>query len=250
MSMSLQTMAPQVPPPYLPFATFLSGVQNLRDQGLPDPVDRTAWRTKSGADQSSLMSAFKFLGLINEDGRTQDALRALEAVDGGSEDEKRVLLDVLQARYPAVFALDLKTATPGQLNEAFRSFGDFSTLSRAVRFFLKAASYCGVAMSPRLATDLRERRGRSGSKGSNENGTTRRRRKSRTPEAPPPPPPPPAARTVSGDAMKTVTLSDVGGTLTLAATFNTFLLEGEERNLVFKMLDLMSELEKMQKEKP
>jgi hypothetical protein len=234
--------ATAIAPVYIPWATFLSGVQSLRDQGLPDVIDRTAWRSRSGADQSGLMSAFRFLGLIDEDGKTQTLLRSLVSASPGSDQEKQVLLQLLRVRYAAVFALDLSTATPGALKDAVKSFGDFSTLSRAVRFFLKAAGYSGVTLSPRLASDLRERRARNGGpKAQNEGGATRKRRKSRAPE--PTPAAPPAEKELIGGAMKTVTLPEVGGTVTLAGTFNAFLLNGEERTLIYKIIDLMNEFE-------
>ncbi len=64
-------------PVYLPFKSFQSAVQSLRTHGLPSALDRTAFGSRSGADQVQILSAFKFLGLIDDANRTQPILRNL-----------------------------------------------------------------------------------------------------------------------------------------------------------------------------
>lgn len=236
----------QLAPPYLPFATFLSGIEGLRAHGLPTVVDRSAWGSRSGADQSSLMSTLRFLRLIDEKGQPQEFLKQLVAVEGGSSGEKTILDEVLRKEYAPVFALDLKTATPNQLSDAIGSFGNFSTKSRAIRFFLKAAEYTGVELSKRLSQKMRERAPRA-SNGDAPDTTARPRRRTRTRRsgsaggeidasaatAPPP----------VGGAMKTINLVVAGGSLTLNGTFNPFQLNGKERELVYAIIDKMNEYE-------
>jgi hypothetical protein len=233
-------------PVYLSFKTFQSAVQSLRTHGLPDKLDRTAWQSRSGSEQSQIISGFKFLRLIDENELTQPSLRKLADTVENSKEEKQVLGDILRDRYDGVFALNLKTATPLQLADVIGAYGATrSTRDRAVRFFIKAASYCDVEMSPRLTRGLRARSESSTTKVSeNAESTstaplaTRRRRRHSNAELP--------ERQVersSGESVKTIKLRNVEGELTLSGTFNPFELDGNERKLVYDIIDLMKAYE-------
>jgi hypothetical protein len=233
-------------PVYLSFTTFRSSVQSLRTHGLPDKLDRTAWQSQSGAAQSQIISAFKFLGLIDESGNTQPVLRKLVDTAEYSKEEKQVLGDILRDRYEGVFALNLKTATIGALAEVIGAYGATgATRDRAVRFFIKAASHCGVEMSSRLTKGLRSR-SEYVTTGESENTTaispapqaTRRRRRHPNTDLPDR-----QSGIPSGKAVKTITLRNVTGELTLSGTFNPFELDGDERKLVYDIIDLMKAYE-------
>src|SRR5579883_2913987 len=99
-------------PVYLSFPTFQSAIKNLRTHGLPDELDRTAFGSRSGGDQAQIMSAFKFLGLLDDHQRTQESLRALVKAAENSAEEKQHLATILKRRYAGVFALNLEAATP------------------------------------------------------------------------------------------------------------------------------------------
>ena len=231
---------------YLSFTTFRAAVQSLRAHGLPDKLDRTAWQPRSGGEQSQIISAFKFLGLIDESERTQPSLRQLVDAQENSQEEKKVLGEMLRDRYTRIFELNLGTATSGQLSDAIGYYGATgATRDRAVRFFIKAAHHCGIALSSRLTGGLRARSGSAGN--GEENGTStpaaparaRRRRRASSVEAPEP-----HDETPSGKAVKTVSLQNASGQLTLSGTFNSFELDVEERKLVYDIIDLMKEYEK------
>lgn len=222
-------------PPYVAFATFQSAVQDLRDHGLPPEVDRSAWTSKSGADQSALISAFKFLGLTDGDGKTQDVLAKLVRVEANSVEEKHILGNLLRQQYAKVFALDLESATPIRLADAIGEYGATgSTKNRCIRFFLKAAEHSSIQMSGRLTKRTRVRGGAPTGNGGATKG--RRRIKRKTPLAP-------SEGTIIGGAteqsMKTVKLPTAGGSLTLSGSFNLFELAGDERQLVFDIIDKM-----------
>jgi hypothetical protein len=51
----------------------------------------------------------------------------------------------------------------------------------------------------------------------------------------------------SGSAVKTVRLRDTEGTLTLSGTFNPLELDGDERKLVYDIVDLMKQYEQKTK---
>ena len=233
-------------PVYLSFTTFRSAVQSLRTHGLPDKLDRTAWASRSGGEQSQIISAFRFLGLIDGSDNTQPSLKKLVDAQENTEQEKTVLSALLREKYVKLFELNLKTATQGQVADAIGSYGPTgATRDRAVRFFLKAAYHCGIPLSSRLTAGMRSKDSSDSSDTEDSPVATPRRRRRRAslseiPER--------DEDEVSGKAVKTVSLLETGGTLTLSGTFNPFELDGDERKLVYDIIDLMKNYEQ-QKEK-
>jgi len=246
-------------PPYLPFATFRTAVQSLRVHGLPSKLDKSAWSKRSGADQGQIWGALRFLALIDEHGNSQPGLKKLVDAVEDTPAERTEIGDLLRQHYVKVFTLDLKAATPKQLDDAIGEYGvGGATRKRAVRFFVKAATHAGIQLSTRLTANLRERSGTADTATENGNGTTengdtpkltlparQRRRKRQAGTLPPPPPTPPPP---SVNAMKTIQLPGVGGTLTISGTFNFFGLRGAERDLINKIIDMMNDFE--QKSEP
>lgn len=241
-------------PPYLAFKTFRSAIQDLRVHGLPQTLDRTAWGTKSGTDQSQIMNSLKFMGLIDEKGTTLATLGELVGLGEDSPEERAYFGGLIRNAYADVFMLDLKSATPKQLEDAIGSYGITGILrDRAVRFFLKAAGHCSVPLSTRLTKNLRERSPEETPQGAVEgtsetpkktNGKPRKGRKSNATSQQVPPPAMPSNQT--SNAMKSIQLPNVGGSLTISGTFNAFMLVGEERDLLFQIIDLMTDYEKKQ----
>jgi hypothetical protein len=72
-----ENQAAQNPPVYLSFRTLQSAVASLREHGLPNKLDRSAWGTRSGFDQTQILSAFRFLGFVDQQSNTQKPLRDL-----------------------------------------------------------------------------------------------------------------------------------------------------------------------------
>lgn len=226
-------------PVYLSLKTFQSAVQSLRVHGLPNTLDRTAFSSRSGAEQTQILSAFRFLGLIDDKDRTQESLRALHKVQENSSEEKQQLAALLKERYANVIALNLEGATPAQLEKAVGDYGATgATRDRAVRFFVKAAEHAGIKLSSRL-TARKARSSSAASNGDESGQTPKTRRRKTTAQAPQPPSP-------TGNNFKTVELPEVGGSLTVSGTFNFFDLVGAERALVLGIID---ELNKFQKSK-
>jgi hypothetical protein len=218
-------------PVYLSFKTLQTAVQSLRSHGLPNVFDRTAFGSRSGAEQTQILSAFKFLGFIDETNRTLSPLRNLVGVAEGSAEEKAHLATLLKERYANVVALNLESATPAQLEKAIADYGaSGSTKERSVRFFIKAAEHAGIKLSPRLTA----RKPRSPNTVSDADGVAKVRKGANDP-------PPPA-----GHAIMTVELPQAGGTLTISGTFNPFGLVGEERALVNGISDLVNTFKKKQ----
>lgn len=232
-------------PVYLSFKTFQSAIQNLRTHGLPAKIDRSTFDSRSGQEQTQIISALKFLGLIDEGNHTQNVLRELKEVAENSPEEKSLLALLLQHRYAKVFDLDLVNTTPNALEAAIGEYGATGTTrDRAVRFFIKAAEHAGIQLSSRLTKGLRSRtpaphtpsEGEAESESDKQNsskGTKRRGRKSMGQNSPLP----------TRNAMKEISLPKVSGTLTISGTFNPFGLIGNERALVYKIIDLMTSFE-------
>ncbi len=240
---------PKNVPVYLSFATFQTAIETLRTHGLPRRLDRSAWDSRSGADQTQILSAFKFLGFIDENFNTQPSLERLKEATAGSAEEKQVLAEILRERYLKVFEYDLKTATPKNLSDAIGSYGATGTTKdRALRFFIKAARYSGIPMSPRFvrvaAAASVNTTGNVAPKGSSPTRNTKPKKKAQNG----------SDSQIEdqklnhdhGTAMRTIKLPIAGGTLTVSGTFNAFALSGAERELVYLIIDKMSEYEKSQ----
>ena len=227
-------------PVYLSLRTFQSALANLREGGLPDIVDKSAFSSRSGGDQSQIISAFKFLGFIDKDGNTQQSLRDLINCQEKSKEEKDVFGQILKDRYSNVFENNLKTATPMQVETAIADYGSKGTTKeRAVRFFIKAIEYCEIEISSRLTEGTRTRRRTSSNNNKNSSPKPPRRKKKQEAEHTTP--------MTSTQAMKTIVLPDAKGELSVSGTFNPFELIGNERELVFGIIDLMEKYEKENK---
>jgi hypothetical protein len=154
--MTDQTSAKTSAPVYVPFATLISALDNLRTHGIPSTgiIDKSLWDTQSGAIQSQLLLAFRFLGLIDDQNKVRQSLPVLVKATG--EDRKAALKPIIEQKYQSIIALGLETISPGQLDEAFRKLNvSGSTLVRAVRFFVRACQECGIPISKRIAENVR-----------------------------------------------------------------------------------------------
>ncbi len=230
-------------PVYLSFSTFQSAVSSLREHGLPSKIDKSAFSTRSGADQSQIISALKFMGFIDNEDNTQPSLKKIIGATTGSKEEKDALIEVIKNRYSKVFEFDLTTATIKQIINAIGEYGSTgSTKDRAVRFFIKICEYCDIPLSTRLTQNTRSRTKSTNTAGKTSNQKTRKKKKIEGVDDEPPIP-------NKNEAMKTISLPGAGGTLTISGTFNFFGLVGDERELVYGIIDKMTEHENKPKTK-
>jgi hypothetical protein len=133
--------------PYVAWKTFLSTLDSLASF-MPDSIDPSIWGTFSGGVRSQLMSAYKFLGLIKEDGAPSPELRKLA---DDKEGRPAVMREVLRKSYTDLMKMDLSKATPNSFDAEMRKYGqDGETHRKAQAFFLLAAKYAGVPLSPLL----------------------------------------------------------------------------------------------------
>jgi hypothetical protein len=230
--MSTKTKAQS--PPYLPYKTFSTTLAGWAT-ALPARIDRTLFRSFSGAMQSWLIGTLRYFELIDPEGHPTDKLKRLVVATEGPERQK-LIADLVRRGYPFVFAndLDLSKATAGQLQDRFKDAGlQGDTVRKAMALFMALAKDAGMQLSPYLKMP-RQRRS---------NGPAQRAVPTKTPRAASPekqPAVPPAGDSMT---MKVVSLPKAGGTLTVGGTFKMFDLEGSERDLVFQIIDLMKEFE-------
>jgi len=136
-------------PVYIPFKTFITAIDTLKP-GIPPSLDRTVWPTFSGGLQSQTLGAFKFLGLIGEDGTVNPILKTL--VNADDEGRKETLKQIIRDKYAGAIALADKNASYGQLEDYFRTYDvQSTTLYRIIRFFLDACEYVGEKCSTHWA---------------------------------------------------------------------------------------------------
>jgi hypothetical protein len=208
---------------YVPFKTFLSAIETL-GHGVPDNINRTVWPSQSGVMISQILGAFRFLGLIQQDGTpTEDLHKLVE-----DEPNRKALLRKLVARsYTSLAKRDLTKLDLGSFQNAMREYGvTGATLKKAITFFLQLARYAEVPLSAYLQQQTR-----------NVSGTRKRRNTSNR-----------AAQNdddeeseeivpiVSLGPSKTINLNK-GVTLTFQTSADTFQMAPEDRGFVLKLLD-------------
>ena len=205
--------------PYVPFKTFLTALDAL-EAAIPNQLDRSVWPSYSGAIQGQLLGAFRFLGLMDEGNCPTPALAELVSKRGA---RRELLRSLIESHYRTLVALDLTRTSPRQLDDAMRQYGlSGATHKKALSFFLQAAQFAGMPLSVLLRAKTRT--AAFGHKRAAIAATV-------TSETP-------AAAALS----KTVRLRS-GGTLTVAASLDLFSLAGEDRKLVFDLIDRLQEYE-------
>jgi len=205
--------------PYVPFKTFLTAVDAL-EAGLPNQLDRSVWPSYSGAIQGQLLGAFRFLGLMDEGNCPTPALADLVSKRGA---RRELLRGLIERHYRTLVALDLTRTSPRQLDDAMRQYGlSGATHKKAVSFFLQAAQFAAMPLSVLLKAKTRtaafgHKRAASAAAVS-------------------------VSETAAPPLSKTIRLRS-GGTLTVSASLDLFSLAGEDRKLVFDLIDRLQEYE-------
>jgi hypothetical protein len=226
------------PSAYMPWGTFINTLDALTES-MPNRIDKSVFPGQSGGTQSQLINGFRFLGLINDDGRPQPALLSIAVKDAAAR--KAGLRKIIEEKYADLFALNLTKTTPTELDEqmteSYAVSGD--TRLKAKRFFLNAAEYLGVPISPLLNRD----RSRPAGNGA---ATPRRRRAAssrRTTDDDQAMVPPQVEQ--PGGTSRSIQLKS-GGTLTISASLDLFSLNPADRTFVFGLIDRLDEYEKQE----
>ena len=155
-------------PPYVSYRTFQNFIEGLQ-QGIPARIDRSYWSDRlSGSNGIQLMSALRFLGLVDADGTPTNRLRLLASTRGIPRTEilKEITTDAFGFLFQGSF--DLQSSTYSQLQEAFHSTFELTdgVSRKCVKFFVEMASVAGMPLSPFISKRLRSARSSTGTKSS------------------------------------------------------------------------------------
>lgn len=142
-------MEKSIKPPYVSYRTFLNTLDLWRTDGAPSVVDPSILKSMSGATYSQFTIALRFLGLLDEAGRTPPLLAELAYAD--NEARKPILRSITESSYDFLFndpSFDLSVASPKQFRDKFRDTEiDGDTLRKAETFFLHLAANAGIKVS-------------------------------------------------------------------------------------------------------
>jgi len=162
-------------PPYVSYRTFRNFTDGLQ-LGMPDRIDRSYWGERySGSNGTQLMTALRFLGLIDSSGIPTTRLRQLVTARGIQRSETLKQIGNSAYNFLVDRSLDLQVATYAQLEEAFyQSYGVTGDVARkCIKFFVSLEGDAGIALSPFILKKSRATRTGSGRKKSTERKSDR-----------------------------------------------------------------------------
>ena len=175
-------------PPYTSFISFESMLDWLASMdAMPAQLDRSLWGSKfSGATGSALVSAARFLGLLEKE---QPTHLLEELVRADKEIRPAVLEKVLRASYGNEIVGQASTMTPKMFDDQLRAIGTTeATHRKAASFLTNALKAAGVPVQPAIAKRARNRRPNANRRAANQGGASdaksapRRQRSKSTPE--------------------------------------------------------------------
>jgi hypothetical protein len=142
---------------------------------------------------------------------------------------------LLKAAYPALDEIGLEHATPNQFNEALRQYNvSGTTLEKARSFFLQAAKFSGITLSPGI-----QHLSKPGATGARKRRATVRER-----EEPDEVEEEEIEEETSGrGSSRTIPLRG-GGSATLSFDVDVWSMTPEDQQFVFDMIKRMTEYEK------
>lgn len=212
--------------PYVSFKSLVRLFDRMGSEGIPARIDRSYLSGMSGGYQSQLLASLRVLGLIRDDGTVTEDLQHLASKPDERPEKLKTLLEGL---YPKPIELGRVNATQAQLVEAFKEYGiSGSTLRKAIAFYLEAAQFAGIPISPHFKPPK--------AASPNAGGVTKPRRPTRKPVKPQPPASPPP----SGAGTHSIKLES-GGVVTVIVSVDLFTLSAGDRQFVFDLIDKMRE---------
>jgi len=135
-------------PPYASFATLLHQLERMEREGVPGRIDKSWLIGMAGGTQNQLKHAMRSLGLIGEDGKTPT--QVLADLAKKPDERPQLLASILRERFPTLVGLG-QDATKGQLDEALGEYQlNGATARKAATFFVSAATYAGIPLSPHI----------------------------------------------------------------------------------------------------
>ncbi|MGA8707892.1 MAG: hypothetical protein WB646_13000 [Steroidobacteraceae bacterium] len=134
-------------PPYVAYKTFKTLLRMIAP-AIPSRIDKHVMPTFSGATQSQVIQALKYLKLIDEIGVPTEKLSGLVKVLDNKEEFLEYLFNLIDESYPFLRGFDHTSGTDGQLNEAFAKVASGDTARKCKSFYLAAMKDGGAVLSP------------------------------------------------------------------------------------------------------
>lgn len=136
-------------PPYVSYKTFSNFSSGLKGS-VPPVIDRTVMKTMGGSTQTQLLSALRYLGLVDEENNAMEIYtRFIEA--GEDQERQKALKSILTSAYPFLLKsadFDIANAAPSQFEQKFKDAGATGeTVRKCGLFFLMAAKEAGITVS-------------------------------------------------------------------------------------------------------
>jgi hypothetical protein len=130
--------------PYTSWKTVFNLLARFEgDAALPPRIDRSVLGGSEG-QKTQTMAGLRFLGLIRENGQVTPLFQQLV---NNEKDRPQIMRGILEEVYPEAIKRGKENATTKQLEETFTGLsGD--TLRKAMTFYLHAAKFAGVKVSP------------------------------------------------------------------------------------------------------
>jgi hypothetical protein len=137
-------------PPYVSYRSFLTLLEELR-QGVPSRIDRSYWGDKfSGSTGTQLMSALRFLNLIDSNGVPTGQLKELVGSKGAVKSDCLKKISQESFSFLVSNSFESEKATYAQLEEVFNDIYqvDRDVSRKCIKFFTELATDAGIPLSP------------------------------------------------------------------------------------------------------
>ncbi|MDO8688137.1 MAG: DUF5343 domain-containing protein [Dehalococcoidales bacterium] len=155
----------KLPPPYISYRTFQNFLERLQ-QGVPARIDQSYWSERlSFSNGYQLMSALRFMGLIDAKDAPTSRLRLLAQASGAQRAEAMKQVTSVAFSFVLQESFDSQSATYAQLEEVFSTFELTAGVRRkCIKFFVELASDAGIPLSSFITKRLRLARSSTGTK--------------------------------------------------------------------------------------
>jgi hypothetical protein len=155
-------------PPYVSYKTFGNFLNTLQPQ-VPSRIDRSIWGDMfSGSTGTQLMSAMRFLNLIDPNSRPTARLKVLAPATG--EHRAALMRQVVEEAYSFVLkgTLDAQNATYAELEDVFQNSYHMKNdvCRKCIKFFTEFSKDAGIPLSPQITKKRKMPRINSGTKNS------------------------------------------------------------------------------------
>jgi len=147
-------------PPYVSYRSFLTLLEELQ-RGLPSRIDRSYWGDKfSGSTGTQLMSALRFLNLIDANGLPTSQLKELVSAKGVSKADCLKKISHESFSFLDSNSFESEKATYAQLEEVFNDIYqvDRDVSRKCIKFFTELANDAGIPLSPFITKRSRSSR--------------------------------------------------------------------------------------------